>query len=109
MSAYPTLTTIKESTVKPVDSRVVVRATNGAVKVRVMHPTEKVEIDLIHVLDSSGKDDLDTHYAANSDSSFSYTWRGQEGGTYTVVYMKRPEYREQDGQWFQARVRLAEV
>lgn len=109
MAAYPTLPTMIGSLPEPVESRVLARATNGAVKVRRLHPTEKVTLNLKHEISAADKATLDAHYSAHVDSSFSYTWPGTGGGTYTVVYGARPIHEEQPGGWFLTKVVLEEA
>lgn len=110
MSAYPTLA-VQDSSggVEPIDSRTLVRATNGALKVRRLHGTEKVRISIEHWLSSADKTTLDAHYDANLDASFSYTWPGSGSPTYTVVYAAKPRYEEMPGGWFRAFVLLEEA
>lgn len=106
--AYPTLPTTDSSRKEPIDSRILVRATNGSMKARLLHPTEKSRFTLVHFLTSSERDTLETHYSSNSTASFDYTWLGTEGGTSTVIYAERPRY-EQFGLYYAGYVTLEEV
>lgn len=109
MAAYPTLPTETTSQKRPVDSRVLVRATNGTLKARQLHPSEKSSFDLRHRLTSSQYSTLTGHYGTDAFASFSYTWPGSGGGTYTVMYAERPEAREFGGGVVEVRVILQEV
>lgn len=109
MAAYPTLPTQVGSAIEPVESRVNVRASNGALKARLLHDTERATIRLEHWISAAQKASLESHYSGDKSNSFSYTWPGTGGGTYTVIYAERPAYEEQPGGWFKARVTLAEA
>lgn len=105
---YPTLPTEVSSERTPVNSRSIVRATNGSLKVRSLHPSEKYSFMLEHKLTVAQYGTLTTHYGSNTYGTFSYVWPGTAGGTHTVMYAARPDGQERGG-WIHARVRLEEV
>ena len=107
MAAYPTLPTNLESAAEPIDSRILVRATNGALKMRQMHSSEKLRFVLKHDLSSAQKSSLDSHYTNNKSASFAYTWPG--GSSYTVMYAARPSYTVFPSGYAVASVVLEEV
>lgn len=107
MAAYPTLPTNLESVAEPIDGRILVRATNGSLKIRQMHASEKLRFVLKHDLSASQKSALDTHYTNNKSASFAYTWPG--GSSYTVMYAARPSYTVFPSGYAVASVVLEEV
>lgn len=108
MAAYPALPTLPSSVAVRLDGYIPVRASNGTLKVRKMMSSDKMEFSLDHEINSAQKTSLENHYAADKTNSFSYTWPGVGGGTYTVKYVMAPQYQEQPGGWYKAKVSLAE-
>lgn len=107
MAAYPTLPVSVQSRVLRLDGYTPVRATNGALKVRKLMAGEKAEFDLVHEISAGQRATLESHYQGDKLNSFSFAW--PTGGSYTVRYLAAPQYDEQPGGWFKARVRLGEV
>ena len=106
MATYPTLPTRDESEAEPIESRLLVRATNGALKVRSLHPSEKHRFALVHDLSDAQRTTLESHYSGDKTSSFAFSHKGT---SYTVVYAARPSYRRYASGYSVATVRLEEV
>lgn len=85
-----------------------VRATNGALKMRRMFTTEKLEFTIDYWLTSAQKTALENFYTTNRDASNTIVW-AEDGVTYTVLFVAPPQYVLMPGGWWQARVRLMEV
>jgi hypothetical protein len=107
MAAYPTLPITQSSVKRRLDGFVAIRSTNGTLKMRKMMGTDKHEFEVQHELTGSNKTNLENHYSADKLNSFSFTW--VTGESYTAKYMVSPQYREMQGGWFKATVRLGEV
>jgi hypothetical protein len=107
MAAYPTLPTMEDSQVMRTGGHVSARATNGRLKTRKLISGTKSEFALSHWISAAQKATLDSHYSGDAENEFAYTW--PTGGSYTVRYLEAPQYAEQAGGWFKARVRLGEV
>lgn len=105
---YPTLPTEVYSDRTPLESRSIVRATNGALKIRALHTSEKYTFTLQHKLTVAQYGTLTDHYGSNTYGTFSYVWPGTAGGTHTVMYGARPDGQQRGG-WIMATVRLEEV
>lgn len=108
MAAYPSLPIAISSTATRLHGFIPVRATNGDLKVRKTMSGEKMEFDVVHELTSAQKTTLEGHYTGDKLNSFSFTWP-TTGTAYTVRYTSAPQYQEQPGGWYKARVKLAEA
>lgn len=109
MAAYPAFFTLADSVLVPDAGLEPERATNGALRLRRLWSADKATAELGHLLTASQKATLDAFYAANKDLDVTYTWPAAAGGgTYTMRFIAAPRYTPR-GQYFEARVRLAEA
>lgn len=108
MTAFPSMYYTESSSIGTADGRLLVRASNGALKVRQLYPSDKLAFDLEFELLSAAKSTLDGHYATDRDASFTYT-DPATSTAYTVVYAGPIQYAPQPGGWWKARVRLEQV
>ena len=83
--AYPSLHQLEGSSVRVVDDREVVRATNGTARASAFFDTSRRSFVLQHKLSAADLTTLYAHYEANRTASFDFTW-ALDGATYTVIY-----------------------
>jgi hypothetical protein len=107
VSDYPRLPTLRESEAEVLSGHEPVRATNGALHMRRMFSGEKRNFSLAHVLTPAQRADLEAHYAAHKDASFSFTW-AEDGQAYTVSYGAAPQFGKAGVSFSRARVQLME-
>ncbi len=109
-NTYPTLSYTTGLMIDRRDGRVDVRATNGALKSRLLYPSDKRNFQIQHELDSTARQTLETFYTNNRDLSIYYTPPG-ETTQYTVRFMGPPLFTPMGTglQWWVAQVRLSEV
>ena len=107
MAAYPSLLTLRDSTEERDAGIVPARATNGALRLRVMYPADKRSFEVRHLLTSAERDTLEAFYQAEKLANVAYTWPA-DGVTYTVRFVAPPQYRR-TGDRFEATVRLMEA
>ncbi len=109
MASYPTLPTTMATRDTIEDGRSVLRATNGALKVRRLYAADTKRFDLEHRLSASDKSTLDTFYGTNADLDVTYVYPA-DGASYTVRFVAAPAHQVQPGKaaWI-TRVQLAEV
>lgn len=109
-NTYPSLQYTTSLTVDRRDGRVDVRATNGALKSRLLYPADKRTFVVQHELSSTARQTLDTFYTNNRDLSFYYTPPG-EATVYTVRFVGPPTFVPIGTglQWWSAQVRMSEV
>lgn len=108
MAAYPSFGVTENSRQEISDGRQVVRATNGALKVRRLYASDKSSFSLEHELTSSQVSTLRTFYTTNADLGVDFTWAG-DGTTYTVRFAAAPVYTLMPGGWYTVNVKLAQV
>lgn len=106
MAAYPFTTFHRDSTTEDLDGRIVVRASNGSVKVRVPYSADKRQYVLVHRLKSSEWSTLNTFYGSNKGTSFTLAF---DGGTTTCVFVRPPQRRWMPGNLYMVNVYAAEV
>ena len=106
MAAYPFTTFSAGSVAEIDDGRELVRATNGAVKVRVMYSSDKKRFTLNHRFGTSDKTTLVNFYGTNSAITWTLVF---DGGTSTCVFARPPQYRPQPGSIYLVTVDAAEV
>ena len=107
MATYPTLVTLRNSSQDRdagIDSA---RATNGALRVRAMYPTEKIDFNLAHWCSAAEKDALEAFYQANKLLNVDYVDPG-DGSTHVVRFVAAPQHISLTP-WWEVRVRLREV
>jgi hypothetical protein len=108
MSAYPAFPVQRAgSAAQRAGGQQVVRATNGAVRVRRLYSTEKTTFDLVHWLTDAQRTTLETFYQANRDGDVTLTW-AEDGLAYTTRFAAPPQYLRREG-WWEARVRLEQI
>lgn len=107
MAAYPRLLTLRESTEERDAGIVPARATNGALKLRMLYPADKRTFEVRHLLTTAERATLEAFYAAEKLADVAYTWPA-DGATYTVRFVAPPQYRRV-GDRHEATVRLMEV
>lgn len=107
MAAYPSLLTLRDSTEERDAGVVPARATNGALRVRVMYPADKRAFEVRHLLTSAERTTLETFYQAERLNDVTYTWPA-DGAAYTVRFVAAPQYRRTGDRW-EATVRLMEA
>ncbi len=107
MATYPSLLTLRDSTDERDAGIVPARATNGALRVRVMYPTDKRSFEVRHLLTSAERATLEAFYQSEKLADVSYRWPA-DGVTYTVRFVAAPQYRR-TGDRFEAVVRLMEA
>lgn len=105
MAAYPTVTHSDASQRIPRGGIAVDYAEDGTPRSRTLYAATVYDFDLIHpFLSSTNRDLITAHYAANINTSFSYTW--PDGSVaHTVYYADAPEILWAPGGWT-VRVRL---
>lgn len=107
MANYPTLTTLRNSGQARdagIDSA---RATNGALRVRVLYPAEKIDFDLVHWCTTAERDALEVFYQANKYLNLTYV-DPADGSSHTVRFSAAPQYVSLTP-WWEVRVRLREA
>lgn len=107
MALYPAFFHVDESTATPASGVEMARATNGALKLRALWPTDKHSFRLVHVLTPAQRDALQAFYEANKLLDVTYRWPG-DSVVRTVRFSGPPVYRPLT--WHvEARVPLEEV
>jgi hypothetical protein len=71
---YPTVGLLDESAVQIEGGFNPARATNGALRVRKLWPTDKRRFALVHMLTKAEFDSLQAYYDANALGQFNFTW-----------------------------------
>ena len=107
MATYPTLTTLRNSGQARdagIDSA---RATNGALRTRVLYPADKIDFDLVHWCSTTERDALEAFYQANKLLNVDYV-DPSDGSTHVVRFSAAPQYTALTP-WWEARVRMREV
>ena len=95
--AYPVLRTTPGATLTPTTGRVTDRATNGAVRGRVLYPSPKAVFRFTHdTLQSADFATFKAFYAANLANSFAYVYPG-DGVSYNCIFGADPVYTSVDG------------
>lgn len=108
MAAYPSFGHLRSGPgPSRSDGQEIVRASNGALKVRRLYSATKSDFAIDHMLSAAEKTTLDSFYTTNRDLDVSYT-SPEDGATYTVRFAAPPQYLRFPS-WYQARVRLMEV
>ena len=107
MATYPALLTLRDSTEERDGGVIPARATNGALRVRVMYPADKRAFEVRHLLTTAERSTLETFYGAEKLADVSYTWPADRV-TYTVRFVAPPQYRRVGDRW-EATVRLLEL
>jgi hypothetical protein len=106
MAAYPFTTFSKDSVGELNDGREIVRATNGAAKVRQSYPSDKKAFTLLHRLKSAEKTTLSNFYGTNRDITWTLVF---DGTTSTCVFAGPPRYQPLPGSLYNVTVRAEEV
>ena len=99
MSAYPTLPTRDDSVRQPRGGIQLDQAADGTIRARTLFAATVYEFTIYHQgLNSTDKDSVTSHYAANLADTFSYTW--PDGSVaHTVVYTEAPLVTWAPGGW----------
>lgn len=99
MAAYPTLDTDELSARRPISGLQIDRADDGTIRSRTLFSAIVYQFDLLHRgLSSTDRDAILSHYSANVNSTFSYTW--PDGSVaHTVVYADAPFVEWRPGGW----------
>ncbi len=108
MAAFPSLYYTPNSRIDYRDGKTPVRATNGALKMRQLYPSDKIDFDLEFECSASQKSSIDSHYSGDRDNEFSYT-DPVTTVAHTVRYLGPPQPAPQPGGWWVVRVTLAKV
>jgi hypothetical protein len=106
MAAYPFTTFSAGSVAEIEDGRELVRATNGALKGRILYSSDKQKFTLQHRLNSSDKSTLAAFYGTNSAITWTLVF---DGGTSTCLFSRPPQYRPQPGSNYLVTVFAEEV
>ena len=106
--AYPVLITQESSRKEVADGRVMLRATNGALKTRRLFTSDKASFDLSHFVDTTDKDALLSYYSSNKDADFDYVWPADKS-SYVVRFASAPQVDSVGSEWWTVKVRLEEV
>lgn len=106
MAAYPFTTFSAGSVAEIEDGRELVRATNGALKQRILYSSDKKKFTLQHRLKSADKTTLANFYGTNSAISWTLVF---DGGTSTCLFSALPLYRPQPGSLYLVTVTAEEV
>lgn len=106
MAAYPFTTFGKESTVEDTDGRLVRRASNGSVKVRVPYSADKKRFNLVHRLKSSEMTTLANFYGTNRAVTWTLVF---DGSTSTCVFARPVQRKPLPGTLYQVNVYAEEV
>lgn len=106
MAAYPFTVYGKESRAESMDGRELVRATNGALKTRILYSSDKKRFDLVHRLTSAEGTSLANFYGTNRGTSFTLVWNG---GTSTCVFGSPPQFQLLPGGLYSVQVSAEEV
>lgn len=108
MATYPNFQYTTGLSVQRSDGRINVRASNGALKSRLLYSQEKRTFDIMHELSRAQRSALDTFYNTNRDLNVTYVPPG-ETTSYTVRFAAPPQYQAGVGEWCSVRVQLIEV
>lgn len=106
MPSYPAFAHCEGSREQLLDGRELVRATNGAPKVRLLAAALKRSWVVEHLLSAADYAALLAFYGANQDGSFDFEW---ESATYTALFGApaiEPQWTEYG---YRVTVRLEEV
>lgn len=106
MAAYPFTTFSADSAAEVRDGRELVRASNGALKTRVMYSGDKKVFTLLHIFGTSSKSTLDSFYGTNRLLTWTLAF---DGGTSTCVFAGPPQYKPQPGSIYSVTVTAEEV
>jgi hypothetical protein len=106
MAAYPFTTFSEGSIAEPQDGRLLVRASNGALKTRVMFSGDKKAYTLLHWFGTGSKSTLDSFYGTNRLLSWTLVF---DGGTSTCVFAAPPKYEPLPGSLYNVTVTAEEV
>lgn len=106
MAAYPFTTFSAGSVAEPLDGRQIVRATNGAAKVRLLYSGDKRQFTLQHVLKSADATTLTNFYGTNRAITWTLVF---DGGTSTCVFAAPPRFEPQPGSIYNVTVTAEEV
>lgn len=106
MAAYPFTTFSEGSVAEADDGRVTVRATNGALKTRILYSSDKKRFTLEHRLGSTDKTTLANFYGTNSALTWTLVF---DGGTSTCVFTQPPKYTPKPGSIYLVTVQAEEV
>ena len=106
MAAYPFTTFSAGSVAEQDDGRVLVRATNGALKSRILYSSDKKKFTLNHRIKSADKTTLDSFYGTNKAITWTLAF---DGGTSTCIFARPPQYRPQPGSIYLVTVNAEEV
>ena len=106
MAAYPFTTFSEGSVAEPQDGRISVRATNGALKSRILFSADKKAFTLLHRLKASEKATLDAFYGTNSALNWTLVF---DGGTSTAQFAGPPQYQPLPGSLYRVTVKALEV
>lgn len=110
MANFPTVNIDRTSKATFSDGRKVDRADDGSIKGVSIYSETAVRFDLLLApLSATEKNSILSHYAADKESAFSFTWP-DDASTHTVIYETRPvPERMQGPAWWAVRVVLAGV
>ena len=99
MSAYPTLAHDVSSSREPRGGIRVDTAEDGTPRARTLYSATVYDVNILHrALTSTDRDSVNSHYAANKNASFAYTW--PDGSVaMTAVYSEAPKIVYTPGGW----------
>lgn len=107
MATFPTLTTLRNSSQARNSGIDAARATNGALRVRALYPSEKIDFDLALWCSTTERDALEVFYQANKYLNLTYV-DPADGSSHTVRFSAAPQYVSLTP-WWEVSVRLMEV
>lgn len=83
MAAYPSFAQLEDSRRVIVDGRELVRASNGAPKVRLLQAADKRSWQIVHLLSAADFATLETFISTNAALAFDFTW---DAVVYTCIF-----------------------
>ena len=99
MAAYPSVVQAYGSSIASDDGTVVERAVSGKPRFRSYYTDVQEEIRVVHDLDDTDKQSIETHYAGDRFNAFLFTYAADDT-QYTVRYARPPQYKPiRGGRW----------
>lgn len=108
MANYPSLDQLPTSNATTASGIRVDRAVSGKARAQNFYAADVHTFIVRHLVDSTDKGTLDTHYSGDKDNEFSFTW-GADSGSFTVIYNGAPQYTPIKANLYKVVVKLEEV
>ena len=108
MADYPSIMQVFGTEVIPSDGTVTDRAVSGKPRLRTYYTQVQNRIKVVHDLDDTDMDTLNSHYDADRLNNFSFTFDG-DAAVYNVRYMAPPRAKPKKGMRWAVTVSLIVV